>query len=304
MEIGVAVRLADLRRVDVRQPVVGDHLAGDVEDQPAERVTLVGVGLDAPVSAIDVFVDRGFDVDQGPSVVAQPAMLVAIGDVGAKGAQVIGLDQHLLDDVLHLFDRRVGGGEAVPKHLQYTLGEVVYPVVVEFAAGLPGARECGGDTADLEDDARAVALDDAGRKIQLAGLQYGTGLGFHRFAPPERGAERVDATPDVRTPTRGTGRNPDPCGGTAAGMRMMKPLVRDAPPLLREKDAEAGLLALGSSRFARLPGVSPVARWGKDSPITVAGAAPDFECDAAALGTGFPINPVLGEPSTGGSLLR
>jgi len=37
---------------------------------------------------------------------------------------------------------------------------------------------------------------------------------------------------------------------------------------------------------------SPVARWGKDSPITVAGAAPDFECDAAALGTGFPINPV------------
>ena len=58
---------------------------------------------------------------------------------------------------------------------------------------------------------------------------------------------------------------------------MMKPLVRDAPPLLREKDVEAGLLAFGSSCFARLPGKKPVARWGKDSPITVAGAAPDFE---------------------------
>jgi hypothetical protein len=36
-----------------------------------------------------------------------------------------------------------------------------------------------------------------------------------------------------------------------------------------------------------------VARWGKDSPITVAGAAPDFELNQAKLGTGFPINPLL-----------
>ncbi len=36
-----------------------------------------------------------------------------------------------------------------------------------------------------------------------------------------------------------------------------------------------------------------MARWGKDSPITVAGAAPVFKFDQTELGTGFPINPVL-----------
>lgn len=34
----------------------------------------------------------------------------------------------------------------------------------------------------------------------------------------------------------------------------VRPLVRGTPPLLRESDVEAGLLALGSSSFARLPG--------------------------------------------------
>ncbi len=34
MDVAVAVRAADLGRVDVRQPVIGDDLAGNVEDQP------------------------------------------------------------------------------------------------------------------------------------------------------------------------------------------------------------------------------------------------------------------------------
>ena len=57
MEIGLAVRLPDFRRIDVRQPVIGDHLARNVENQPAQGIALVGVGLDSPIGAIDVLVD-------------------------------------------------------------------------------------------------------------------------------------------------------------------------------------------------------------------------------------------------------
>ncbi len=107
VEIGFTVRLPDFRRINVRQPVVGNHLAGNVEDQPAERIALVGVSLDAPVGAVDVLVDRGLDIDQRLARVAQPAMLVAVGHIGPEGVQVIGFDQDLLDDILHLLDCRV-----------------------------------------------------------------------------------------------------------------------------------------------------------------------------------------------------
>ena len=49
VDVAIAVRLADLRRVHVRQPVVGRDLARHVQDQPAQRVALVGVRVHAPV---------------------------------------------------------------------------------------------------------------------------------------------------------------------------------------------------------------------------------------------------------------
>ena len=57
VEVAAAVRLASLGRVDVAQPVVGDDLARGVEDEPAERVALVGVRVDAPVAAVQVLLD-------------------------------------------------------------------------------------------------------------------------------------------------------------------------------------------------------------------------------------------------------
>jgi hypothetical protein len=44
-----------------------------------------------------------------------------------------------------------------------------------------------------------------------------------------------------------------------------------------ERPQQAGLLALGSSFTPDLPGINPVVHIGANSPITVAGAAPDHE---------------------------
>ena len=56
--------LPDLRRIDLRQPVVGDHLARDIEDQAAQGIALVGVGVHAPVAPMEIFVNRRADLDR------------------------------------------------------------------------------------------------------------------------------------------------------------------------------------------------------------------------------------------------
>ena len=63
MDVAVAVRPADLRRIDMAEPVVGGDLAGDVEDQAAQRIALVGIGIDAPVAPFQVFIDGRGDID-------------------------------------------------------------------------------------------------------------------------------------------------------------------------------------------------------------------------------------------------
>ena len=64
MQVAFTVSLTDLPRIDMAEPVVGDHLAGAVENQPAEGVSLVGVSIHSPVLAIQVLVYGAGDIQQ------------------------------------------------------------------------------------------------------------------------------------------------------------------------------------------------------------------------------------------------
>ena len=160
MDVAVAVRAADLGRVDVRQPVVGDDLARHVEDQPAERVALVGVGVDAPVLLVEILVDRRGDVDQRLAVGAQPLVAVAVDDVGARRVEPAGGGERVLDAILDRLDVRHAAGVAVREHAADGVGELVRLGGVEFAGRGAGAGDRGGDLGKLERRALAVALED------------------------------------------------------------------------------------------------------------------------------------------------
>ena len=56
VDIGLAVGAADCRSVHVAQPVVGDHFARDVENQAAQRIALVGIGVHPPIGLLQVLV--------------------------------------------------------------------------------------------------------------------------------------------------------------------------------------------------------------------------------------------------------
>jgi hypothetical protein len=89
--------------------------------RPAQGIALVGVGVDPPVLAVQVFVDGGFHVHQGLAVGAQLGVLLAVDDVGAGGLQVVGGDQGLLHHVLDLLDGRAWLCEVMAKRWISTL---------------------------------------------------------------------------------------------------------------------------------------------------------------------------------------
>lgn len=107
------------------------------------------------------------------------------------------------------------------------------------------------------------------------------GAGPGRRGGPGMGVRRP--RPDENTPNAGK-----------PWVARWKPFARDTPPHRCWKDVVAGLLALGSLRLASLPGARPVAWWARSSPITAAGAAPEWRPGAF---TGFPFDP-LREPTT------
>ncbi len=62
VDVRTAMCLANFWRVNVVEPVVGDHFARYVEDEPTQRVPLIGVGINAPIGLLQVLVHRCFHI--------------------------------------------------------------------------------------------------------------------------------------------------------------------------------------------------------------------------------------------------
>ncbi|MPM85041.1 hypothetical protein SDC9_132118 [bioreactor metagenome] len=164
VDVAIAVRLADLGCVDVREPVVRRHLACHVQDQPAQRVALVGVGVHTPIGAREVFVDGAFHVHQRLPVGPQRGVALAVGHVGARGLQVVGGDQRLLHHVLNLLDGRRLAAEAVDQHLGGLGRQQLRFLLAELAGGAAGARDGRANAVRVERGAGAIALDHVARQ--------------------------------------------------------------------------------------------------------------------------------------------
>src|SRR5690606_19975977 len=151
MDVAVAVGLAGGRVVHMRQPVVGGYLACHVQDQPAEAVSLVGVGVDTPVALVEIFFHGAFDVDQRMLQRAQLRVALTVHDVGTGRLPVPRLDQHFFDDVLDGFYARARVAGQPCRHAR---AQDVGFGRLDFAGGTTGR----GDGAD---DVCAVEWHDA-----------------------------------------------------------------------------------------------------------------------------------------------
>ena len=179
VQVGLAVRAAHLGRIDEVEPVVGHHLAGDVQDEAAERIALVGVRVDAPVDLVEVFVDGAFDVDPALLGVASLRAGLAVDDVGAERLEAARLEERMLDGVLNKFDAQRRLLIQTRQHVR--ADEIKGLGLAELARRLTSARDGAHDLRDVEGLHAAVSLDDV-----LAGEPFtNLHLLLHRIAARE-----------------------------------------------------------------------------------------------------------------------
>lgn len=57
VKVCVAVRLADALRVNIVEPIVGDNFTGSIQDQAAQGIALIGVGIYSPIAPLKVLTD-------------------------------------------------------------------------------------------------------------------------------------------------------------------------------------------------------------------------------------------------------
>jgi len=158
VDASVAMGFPHLGRIDMVEPVVGNHLSGHVQDQPAQGITLVGVGVNAPVGLLQVFVHRRGHIHQGLSIPSQLVVLLAVDNVGSGGLEVVGRNEDLFHHILDIFYMRRGLAELVAQDLQHLSGQESRLVSVELSRGLTGPPDGGSDLGGLEGNRDAVTL--------------------------------------------------------------------------------------------------------------------------------------------------
>ncbi len=104
MDVGVAVRIADLLVIDFRQPVVRGNRAGVRQDQSADRIRDGRVLFDTPVRDLQIVVDDLLIVHECRGKITETLTLLTIKDVSLRHIVITGFDKHGFDRVLDLLD--------------------------------------------------------------------------------------------------------------------------------------------------------------------------------------------------------
>jgi len=157
MQRARTVRITDLGRIDMVEPVIGHHLAGSIQDHPAQTPALIGVGMHAPVGLVEVFVNARFDIDHGAHVVAQTSVLAAVGDISARGLEVVQGEQGFFDRILDQLDR---WRDIVRQLRHHQLRKFSSLVRIEFTRNRARLDERFGDFACIERNDTPIAFQD------------------------------------------------------------------------------------------------------------------------------------------------
>ncbi len=177
VQVRLAMRGADLGTVNLVQPVVGGDLAGHVENQPAQRIALVGVGAHAPVLAGKVLVHRGGDIDDGLAVAAQTPMPLAIDDVGTRSGVVSRLHQHPLDGVLH----QLHVHDPPPESCLNALRQHLRRRDIEFARCAARRLDCPSDLVAFKGHQAPIALTQRNRVSVLCKFAHCNPITIYRL---------------------------------------------------------------------------------------------------------------------------
>ena len=105
MEIAVAMSVSHLIVIDLGKPIVGGYCAAVGQNKSAYGIGDGRVLLNAPVGDAQILVNRVAIVYHGALNIAELFTLTAVEDVCLCHFRISGLNEHLLNAVLNIFDR-------------------------------------------------------------------------------------------------------------------------------------------------------------------------------------------------------
>ena len=88
------------------EPIVGNDLTGNIQNQTTQGVALIGVGVYTPVQLLKVFVNRTFNIDPALASVTSAVTLFTIDNVSTQRLEVATIKKRMFNGVLHLFNVR------------------------------------------------------------------------------------------------------------------------------------------------------------------------------------------------------
>ena len=160
MDVAVAMRFADSRRINMAQPIVGRYFSGNVQDQAAVGVSLVGIGINAPVKLFQIFINRAFNINHNFAVRTHTVALVTIQNIGFGSSKVVGRNQNLFDNILNLFDCRKRFRKFMLQNLQNLSRQQPAFLVAEFSGGGAGFVDSIKNSGAVKRCQSAITLGD------------------------------------------------------------------------------------------------------------------------------------------------
>ena len=103
MDIGLSVSVADFRRINIVEPIVGHDFTGNVKNQTAQRIALVGIGIHTPIQMLQILIHGAFDIHETATGIASLCTLFAINNISTQSLTESGIKERVFYGVLNLF---------------------------------------------------------------------------------------------------------------------------------------------------------------------------------------------------------
>ena len=143
MDIGLSVGVADFRRINIVEPIVGHDFTGNVKNQTAQRIALVGIGIHTPIQMLQILIHGAFDIHETATGIASLCTLFAINNISTQSLTESGIKERVFYGVLNLFNSRSRNILLSQTVHHFDMSDAVCGRCIEFTGSFTGFFEGG-----------------------------------------------------------------------------------------------------------------------------------------------------------------
>ena len=159
------MRTSHFRRIDKIEPIVGYNFAGNIQYETAQWVALIGIGMNAPILSIQIFVDWAFNIDPALLRITSLRPWFAIDDISTQRWETPRFVESVLNSILYPFDRGSACSIVLHETRQHIcLNNLTRSCSIEFLRGQPRFDYCLHNFFRIKVPHGSITLDEMQRE--------------------------------------------------------------------------------------------------------------------------------------------